>query len=147
MYKWDNIEVAINFHAFGNLMCIPFNGDNSGGNNEGLTGNQKYERSNRFYGDLDLSNTLPENNRMGPGPLSIGYTASGEASDWMLHDLGITAMTAELGLDYSETFWFIIDRESVNDVVKKNAKWVEFTMEWFSKQPEEEVTEEQSEIS
>jgi hypothetical protein len=52
---------------------------------------------------------MPEGNIIGPGPLAIGYLASGESSDWMLHELGITSMTSELGLKDTETDWFFID--------------------------------------
>lgn len=34
----------------------------------------------------------------GNGASTIAYTANGEASDWMLHELGIYALSPELGL-------------------------------------------------
>lgn len=42
-------------------------------------------------------NELPKNILVGNGRNTIGYSADGEASDWMLADHNILAMSPELG--------------------------------------------------
>ena len=38
----------------------------------------------------------------------VGYTANGEASDWMLHERGIYALSPQLGMDDRATEHFFI---------------------------------------
>jgi hypothetical protein len=56
---------------------------------------------------------------------TIGYTANGEASDWMLHEHGIYAMSPELGTDdeRSEHF-YISDFNPLKDTVESNYIWI-----------------------
>jgi hypothetical protein len=44
----------------------------------------------------------------GNGVLAIGYDANGEASDWMLGDQGIAAISPELGHKNQKSESFII---------------------------------------
>lgn len=54
----------------------------------------------------------------GNGTSTIGYTANGEASDWMLHELGIYAMSPELGLQIKQAEnFFIGDPDALKIVV------------------------------
>lgn len=79
---------------------------------------------------------MPEGNRIGPGPLTIGYLASGESADWMLHELGITAMTSELGLSDPATDWFFLANADIDNVLEQNMAWVEYTFDWFRFKPD-----------
>lgn len=45
--KYANIKFAINFHAYGNFICIPFNSDKEA--NPQLN---KFKEANTFYTDL-----------------------------------------------------------------------------------------------
>eukprot|EP00353_Schmidingerella_taraikaensis_P019025 CAMPEP_0185621200 /NCGR_PEP_ID=MMETSP0436-20130131/56495_1 /TAXON_ID=626734 ORGANISM="Favella taraikaensis, Strain Fe Narragansett Bay" /NCGR_SAMPLE_ID=MMETSP0436 /ASSEMBLY_ACC=CAM_ASM_000390 /LENGTH=70 /DNA_ID=CAMNT_0028262221 /DNA_START=482 /DNA_END=694 /DNA_ORIENTATION=- len=61
--------------------------------------------------------------------MTIGYTANGEASDWMLHELGIFALSPELGISNksAETF-FIRDQFTLAQTITTNFKWIESAM-------------------
>jgi len=41
---------------------------------------------------------LPKGNKLGNGSMTVNYEANGEASDWMLAERGIIAMSPELGI-------------------------------------------------
>lgn len=40
---------------------------------------------------------MPKGNKAGNGAVTVNYTANGEASDWMLGERGVIAMSPELG--------------------------------------------------
>ena len=63
---------------------------------------------------------------IGNGATTIGYTANGEASDWMLGERGVYALSPELGTHShkSETF-FIRSEKALMDVVTQNYPWIE----------------------
>ena len=66
---------------------------------------------------------------MGNGAKTIGYTANGEASDWMLHELGIYAASPELGIDMREAEdFFIRSKGALIALVRQNFDWIEHTM-------------------
>lgn len=75
------LKVAINFHAWGNLLVTPFNYSDDRNANELKT---KWPGAAAFYDDLWQNGSLPINNIKGSGILTVDYTANGEASDWML---------------------------------------------------------------
>ena len=50
-----------------------------------------------IYEEIAEEVQLPKNGKIGKAKDSVGYTSDGEASDWMLHELGIIAMSPELG--------------------------------------------------
>lgn len=66
----------------------------------------------------------------GNGATTIGYTANGEASDWMLHELGIYALSPEIG--HNETkkakTFFIYDQSALQDLLIKNYEWIKYTI-------------------
>lgn len=59
----------------------------------------------------------------------VKYPANGEASDWMLGNRGIYAMSPELGTSAksSEDF-FIASSQSLKRVVSDNYQWVRYTV-------------------
>ena len=60
---------------------------------------------------------------------TILYTANGESSDWMLGELGIYAVSVELGGEtQASRTWFIEDKEVLKDVLKNNERWMTNTM-------------------
>jgi len=61
----------------------------------------------------------------GNGSTTIGYTANGEASDWMLHELGIYAMSPELGIGIWEAkTFFIKEFQALTAVIVGNSQWI-----------------------
>ena len=84
--------MAFNFHAYGPLFITPYNWDNSA-RNEDLP-----QAAKDFYDEVFLNSEMPIGYIEGNGSTTIGYTANGEASDWMLHEMGVFAMSPELGL-------------------------------------------------
>ena len=94
------VKVALNFHAYGPLLIIPYNWDPGHGNRQLPTKAQK------FY--QDVYKKVPKSYLLGNGVTTIGYTANGEASDWMLHELGIYAASPELGINDRHTDTFFI---------------------------------------
>ena len=58
------------------------------------------------------------NYRKGNGKITVGYSANGEASDWMLVNFGIVAMSPELGSsNENSSLHYIKDKEVVFDVI------------------------------
>jgi hypothetical protein len=107
-----NLKIAINFHAWGNLFVIPFNYSDDKNAYELIS---KFPGAASFYDDVWVNGGIPTNNVKGSGILTVDYTANGEASDWMLKERGIYAMSPELGnIDrWSEEF-FITHTDTIN---------------------------------
>lgn len=57
---------------------------------------------------------MPNHAIIGNGATTIGYTANGEASDWMLGRKSIYSFSPELGTDNIKTNEFFI--EDINDL-------------------------------
>ena len=91
------VKISLNFHAYGPLLITPYNWDSRKGNR------QIPEKARQFYKELFDHGGVPKGYIEGNGATSIGYTANGEASDWMLHELGIYAASPELGIDNRHT--------------------------------------------
>lgn len=119
------IKIAFNFHAFGNLLIHPFNYD--GYSNEDLTNN--FNDFYNIYRKIMNFNELPKNIKVGNGRNTIGYSADGEASDWMLAEHNILSMSPELGTNSKESETFFINKtEELKTVVFTNYPWVFKTM-------------------
>lgn len=95
-----NVKIAMNFHAWGPLFITPFNWDSRGRNQD------VPQKAQLFYDEV--YSKMPQGYVEGNGHVTIGYTANGEASDWMLHELGIYAMSPELGLEMKQAENFFI---------------------------------------
>ena len=62
---------------------------------------------------------------LGNGASTIGYTANGEASDWMLGERGIYALSPELGTKSHASEKFFIKNEKVlRQIVSQNYGWI-----------------------
>jgi hypothetical protein len=119
--KWTNLKVVVNLHAYGNMLIVPFNYD-TGAN---LHLRDKFPVVAEFYENLWHHGHHPKGSVMGNGAASINYTANGEASDWMLEERGIYAMSPELGThdEASKTF-FIKEWSTLSKVVTQNYNWI-----------------------
>ncbi len=70
---------------------------------------------------------LPVGGLQGNGASTIAYTANGEASDFMLSQFGIFAISPELGTSNPATGAFYIEQvQDLKDVLSKNYKWLNF---------------------
>mgnify|MGYP003332759749 CR=1 FL=1 len=86
----DTIKFAISYHSFGNMLVIPYSGADR---TKRLTEDQK-----AIYGEIyDDCKYADQNTIMGTGPEMVRYVSNGEASDWILYNTGIIAMSPELG--------------------------------------------------
>jgi hypothetical protein len=113
----ENIKIAFNYHAWGNLLIMPFNYLNE--DLPVLANN--YTILYKVYQDFIRESGLPSGNLAGNGKSTIGYTANGEASDWMLGEKGIVAFSPELGTAEKDTEGFYPEINLlVNAVLKAN---------------------------
>jgi hypothetical protein len=129
------IVSAMNFHAYGDLWIYPYNYDPTKGNPALKNNISAYN----IYKDFQKNSPRDPSSKAGPATQAINYTANGEASDWMLHNHSIIALSPELGnrKKYSKKFYpkpryipkiveanlrvikFFIGMHKVNLVVKK----------------------------
>ena len=116
-----NLRIALNLHAWGPLFIQPYNWDDS--KNANLESGAK-----KFYDDVFKNAGVPNGYTQGNGAKTIGYTANGEASDWMLHERGIYALSPELGIKSRATeHFFIKDEDALFDLLRYNYDWIEYT--------------------
>jgi len=82
-----------------------------------------------FYDEVFQHAQVPKGYLQGNGMKTIGYSANGEASDWMLHELGIFALSPELGIDAKKAnHFFIEDKETLQILIMSNYAWIENTI-------------------
>ena len=63
---------------------------------------------------------------------TIGYKANGEASDWMLAERGIYAVSVEIASgDVSSKQFFINDPSVLKNVLLENEPWISSTMDFL----------------
>ena len=69
-------------------------------------------------------------NKVGNVAQTLGYRAPGTASDWMLAELNVIAITPELGTErkWSEGF-YLNSKAAIEDVVTQNYPWMKFSFE------------------
>ena len=77
------------------------------------------------YNEVFHGTETPAGMLAGNGMQTIGYDANGEASDWMLGELGIISFSPELGVKdrRSETF-FIKEPMILKSVMIENERWI-----------------------
>ena len=88
-----------------------------------------FRKSFAFYNDLAKNSELPSGNKAGNAYSTLGYTANGEASDWMLAERGIYALSPELGTNSPDSDHFFIESSStVRSVLTSNYPWIKYTI-------------------
>ena len=81
---------------------------------------------------LKADKVLPKGNKLGNGSMTVNYEANGEASDWMLGDRGIIAMSPELGIaDKCSNQFFIKTSSCIKKVIMTNLIWVQDVLSMF----------------
>lgn len=114
--------MALNFHAYGNLLIYPFNYDPSSQNNNLFS---QFPEQALIYDEIALECGLPPGNIHGNAMQSIRYQANGEASDYMLGKYGIVAMSPELGTGDQASDGFFIESPTVlKTIIVENAQWI-----------------------
>ena len=115
-----DVKISVNMHSWGNLFIVPYNYDSSP-NNSKLKENPLLRS---YYNDIQTQGNLPSGFLFGNGQSTIKYTANGEASDWMLHDRGIIALSPELGVQGRNAETFFPNRITLIQILKSNIDWV-----------------------
>jgi len=88
----NNFRAAMNFHTYGGMLTHPYNW----AKRPALP-----EDDQRVYSEIGDVFGWP---RFGPAILTVGYTTSGEADDWMYGVRGIISMSPEVGPE-GGNFW------------------------------------------
>ena len=116
------VRIAVNFHAPGPLFITPFCFDEDARNP--LLASADYLGAKKFYDHAISAASLPDFYKTGPAISTIEYTANGEASDFMLGELGIYALTVELGSDKEEiNEFFIKDAADLKTLLLETEPW------------------------
>lgn len=109
-----NIVSAINFHCWGNLWIHPYNYMRPL-----EQGGMQIDQPDlwKLYQNFHKMVTLAPGTKTGPARDLVGYSASGEASDWMATKLNIFAWSPELGSNNPATDEFYISPTLQREVI------------------------------
>ena len=123
----QNTKIALNLHAYGlpaPLWIHPFCYTTDKSNKPLKEG---FPDARKFYTEVAREMELRGDAAflVGNAIDTIEYTANGEASDWMLGQLGIYAVSVELGgSKASEQSFFISNAATLRDLVIQNDRWI-----------------------
>ena len=118
---YNNIKLAVNIHAYGNYICIPFLADDA--ENTKL---ESYPSARTFYDKLRERENRP---MMGNVAQITGQQAPGTASDWMLEEMNVIAITVELGTNSTESEAFFLERSEIDRVITENYPWMVYAFD------------------
>jgi hypothetical protein len=91
MSKIHQLKFVTNYHSFGNDIMKPFNSVK-----EDLLVDI-YPDVNKFINELASEGSPPKGFKVTKAADTLGYTAPGEMSDWIMAATGIPAISHELG--------------------------------------------------
>ena len=111
------------------LFITPFNFDDA--ENELLASD--FADAKVFYETIFEKGAKPLGYTKGNGATTVQYKANGEASDWMLGERGIYAISPEISIlgNKAAKEWFIKDPEALREMLVKNYTWIELIFMWF----------------
>ena len=113
-----DIKISINYHAWGNLILIPFNYLST---NESLKILQNdYPIHYKIYQDFKKEANYPENFQFGNGEKTIKYKSNGDSIDWFLGKKNILSFTQELGNGNKNSEKFYPNKNITFDILEKN---------------------------
>lgn len=120
--SFPNIKLALNFHAYGNNLNIPYNyGDNFDINNF------KQQHPVIYEYLKTIQEKAPAGSTIGSKFENSGRSINGEVSDWMFGEKGIYALSPELGTSDINTYtYFIRSPQTLKTMLAENQKWVYF---------------------
>ena len=86
-----------------------------------------------FYETIYEKGAKPLGYTKGNGATTVKYKANGEASDWMLGEKGIYAISPEISIEGNPASkeFFIKDPEALKETLVKNYSWIETIFMWF----------------
>lgn len=122
---------AMNFHSYGNMWIHPFNY---------LKLAHKFPDNTaqavvNFYEEFGKEVKAVSESGYGNAIEMVNYSTDGEASDWMLGELGVVAFSPELGSLNPEAQDFFIPRHLIAPVIQENFKVIELFLEKNSFSP------------
>lgn len=117
----------MNFHTYGNMWIRPFNFQKK--TNDPIPQNiQKNLYS--FYEDFEKEvKKASPGTQYGNAIQMVGYSSSGEASDWMFGEKGIISLSPELGSNNKQAQTFYCPRDLIFDVIQENYKVVDLFLQ------------------
>lgn len=92
LLDWNNTEVVLNLHSFGNHFITPMIKDTRDLSEERK---KNLGKAYRFFKHINETGMLPAG--MNFSHKHTDFEAQGEASDWMLHELGMYSLSPYLG--------------------------------------------------
>lgn len=113
--RYPSIVSALNLHAYGNLWVHPYNFVDKG---EVLLMKDEQPCLFKLYDDFMKTATFPEGVEIGDAIKIVGYSAPGEATDWMAYKKNIFAWSPELGSKDIKDDDFYIQPDDQKKVVK-----------------------------
>jgi len=111
---YPSVSSALNLHCWGNLWIHPYNFLKPG---ESFEMNEIQPKLAKLYNDFKQTVTFPKGAVVGDARTCVGYSASGEASDWMALKRNIFAWSPELGSEKKSTDDFYISPEDQHSVI------------------------------
>lgn len=115
----NGLKIAINYHAWGNMLIIPPNHVKISDPLEFIR--QNYIDQYNLYNDLILNGNLPSNVIIGNGYKTVEYNANGEAADWFLLKKNIVSFSPELGTkNISTELFYPTIKTSIEDIIPNN---------------------------
>lgn len=81
-----------------------------------------------IFEEMVKETQFPQNVLTGNAYSALGYTSSGEQSDWIMGELGIPSICPELGSSDLFAHQFIIPyRPVLLKILEENIQWLEYT--------------------
>ena len=120
----DEIKFVMNFHAFGNLLVIPFNGN--------LPNDLMKARPelHQIFSEIVNDSQFPDGEQIGPSTETMGIQAGGDAGDWITYNLSIPAGEAELGQQSDYNSYFVPKSVAHSrKIIDQNWLWLEQVFE------------------
>lgn len=115
----NGLKIAINYHAWGNMLIIPPNHVKISDPLDFIR--QNYIDQYNLYNDLILNGNLPSNVIIGNGYKTVEYNANGEAADWFLLKKNIVSFSPELGTkNISTELFYPTIKTSIEDIIPNN---------------------------
>jgi hypothetical protein len=118
----DTIKFAYNFHAYGPMYVWPYNSEPA---NELARTNPLAQQ---IFNEIWDGGKFPDSTIKGNAISTVGYLASGEANDYILHEFGIPSVSPELANDdyFSNTFFTPYAFVS-RSIMRDNHPWIYHT--------------------
>lgn len=127
MKNQDTIKFVYNFHSYGPMWVWPYNGELK---NELAESNPLAQQ---IFNEIWEEAKFPSSTLHGNAIQTVGYTANGEANDYIMKAFDIPSVTPELGNDnFLSGDFFIAYPFVVREVLRDNEPWVTHTFKKLS---------------